>query len=295
MRLHLFYAFLLGFCSMIANAQGVGDGWMRVQTDNGEVSFDMPSEHSYFIDRDGFTVSKGDEDFKVSQMQLLNAYRDSTLISFEAYRVNPSALDALVNVSITRGTTSKSTHYKGTKVREVRKTGKSLYFISYYFKSGEHVYVVSAASRTGETPVMQRFLDSLSFLPRARNPSPNVASLSSLQVSPITVRQSLPTTPTYSPRVAEPSDPDGELVIASLVRATYLDKARNNSVTGAVRLRMEMAPNGYIPSIEVLNALSHGLTSQAIKAALRIKFLPELRDGKPVSRKKTLEYTFAIY
>lgn len=75
----------------------------------------------------------------------------------------------------------------------------------------------------------------------------------------------------------------------------YTEEARRNQVTGTVRLRAVFASSGEVVSIEALNQLPFGLTEKAIAAARGIKFVPAMKDGRPVSVYMNLEYNFNLY
>jgi hypothetical protein len=45
----------------------------------------------------------------------------------------------------------------------------------------------------------------------------------------------------------------------------------------------------------MLKPLSNGLTEQSFKAAKQIEFSPQLKDGKPVSVVKIVEYEYSLY
>jgi TonB family protein len=87
------------------------------------------------------------------------------------------------------------------------------------------------------------------------------------------------------------------------VRATILSKpepgfteeARQNNVSGMVRLRAVLAADGRIRNIAVVRSLPSGLTEMCIRAARRIVFKPAFKDGHAVSQYVTLEYNFIIY
>lgn len=78
-------------------------------------------------------------------------------------------------------------------------------------------------------------------------------------------------------------------------RALYTDAARKAGVDGAVILMIVFADDGTLKHILVIQGLSHGLTEEAIKAARKIRFTPAMRDGKPVSVRGSLEFTFKLY
>ena len=83
--------------------------------------------------------------------------------------------------------------------------------------------------------------------------------------------------------------------ILSKPRANYTDVARQNQVTGVVRVRVVFLPSGAIGSVTPMNNLPYGLTDQAIAAAKQIKFEPQKSNGVPVPVTKVIEYSFSIY
>lgn len=85
------------------------------------------------------------------------------------------------------------------------------------------------------------------------------------------------------------------LEITSKPAATFTEIARSNNVQGTVRLKVEFLKNKKIGKIEIVSALPDGLTEQAREAAKKIRFNPELRNGKPVTTTRIIEYTFTLY
>lgn len=75
----------------------------------------------------------------------------------------------------------------------------------------------------------------------------------------------------------------------------YTEQARNNGISGTVRLRMLLSFDGRIRHIRVVKGLGGGLTEMAVNAARRMKFTPATKDGRPVSQFVTIEYNFHIY
>lgn len=82
--------------------------------------------------------------------------------------------------------------------------------------------------------------------------------------------------------------------ILSKPRPNYTDLARKNGVEGIVRLRITFLATGEIGAISPVATLPDGLTEQAIAAARKVKFKPEMRNGVPVSVTKQVEYNFSI-
>src|SRR6185436_11524450 len=75
----------------------------------------------------------------------------------------------------------------------------------------------------------------------------------------------------------------------------YSREARRNKTRGIVIIRAILAADQTVKEIEVLAGLPDGLSDRAIHAAQRIKFLPAIKDGKPVSVWVEIEYRFNIY
>lgn len=82
--------------------------------------------------------------------------------------------------------------------------------------------------------------------------------------------------------------------ILSKPEPLYTEQARNNGISGTVRLRMVLSFDGRVRNISVVKALGGGLTEMAINAARKIKFTPATKDGRPVSQFVTIEYNFYI-
>ena len=68
--------------------------------------------------------------------------------------------------------------------------------------------------------------------------------------------------------------------------------ARTNDVRGVVVLRVVFSANGTVTNVRVIAGLPYGMTESAIDAARRIRFVPAMKDGNPVSMWMQLEYNF---
>jgi len=77
-------------------------------------------------------------------------------------------------------------------------------------------------------------------------------------------------------------------------KAKYTEEARNNGVQGTVLLQIVFNVNGKITDIRVIRGLPYGLTENAIEAVKRIKFKPAIKDGKPISVRGSVEFTFNL-
>jgi TonB family protein len=82
--------------------------------------------------------------------------------------------------------------------------------------------------------------------------------------------------------------------VLSKEKARYTDEARKNGVQGTVVLSVIFAADGTIRSIQVVRGLPDGLNENAIEAAKKIRFRPAIKEGKPVSVRGNLEFSFNL-
>jgi len=75
----------------------------------------------------------------------------------------------------------------------------------------------------------------------------------------------------------------------------YTKDARKHNVKGTVVLRCVFRSTGEVTNISVIRGLPDGLTDRAIEAAKKIRFIPAMKDGHPVSMWMQLEYNFNLY
>ena len=75
----------------------------------------------------------------------------------------------------------------------------------------------------------------------------------------------------------------------------YTAEARANEIEGTVILKVVLSGTGTVTNIRVAQGLPHGMTERCIEAAKKIKFVPAIKDGKPVSMWVQLEYNFNLH
>ena len=89
-----------------------------------------------------------------------------------------------------------------------------------------------------------------------------------------------------------PNQPDERVRLLKKPEPSYTDEARANKVIGTVILKVVFTSKGTVENIHVVRELPYGLTERAIEAAKKIKFVPAMKDGHPVSMWMQLEYVF---
>jgi len=75
----------------------------------------------------------------------------------------------------------------------------------------------------------------------------------------------------------------------------YTKLARKHQITGTVILRCVFSKTGEVTNIHVVSGLPDGLTERAVESAKKIRFVPAMKDGQPVSMWMELQYNFNLY
>jgi hypothetical protein len=303
------------------------DNWIRVQSDDGEFSIEIPAKHSYFYDDKGFILASWGYTIKLTEMSVLNAYIGDTLVNFERYKAetiqptnfknaDKSVFDKssaeLAMLKLSQENPKYLTIQKVEKgwleinkgkykIGQLTRTGNEEFTIKQYFFSDNFVYILTASSRKGKTPEITRFLDSLRFkstADKARNK--NAVSFSGLNRVTIKVFEDLEPkeavtqekSPKISSRINKSFKP---LLIISNSGVPYTREASEKLLKGIIRLETTFAKSGQITKIIVRRTPDHDLIHNAVLTILRMKYLPALKNGKPISVVKKIDYEFTGY
>ncbi len=280
------------------------DKWIRVQNDDGEFSIELPEKFAYFYNKEGFLVNNTYNSFLVEEMSMANAYVDKTLLSFETYKAKQSALDAITDSDehsakfLTKNADWSKLKKEGYKLKQLNYGNKNFTAIRQYFSSKNRIYVLTVANRDGETAAMKRFFDSLIFKPDAKNEQISeairFANLKQSEVEAITNAE--PPKPPGNIFAKPTSDPNAlPLVIVSQPIPSFTSSAKRSFETGNIQVRLTFSDEGRVSKVGIIKDLNAGLLRQSLFSAIRMKFLPAEKDGKPITVSKIVEYSFRIY
>jgi hypothetical protein len=242
-------------------------------------------------------------------MRIVNSYIEGSLICVDTYKATPKTLGALFESDTARRENVEKSDIKLSEIKGKQLVARSdlSYMVRRYFHSGDTLVVLTGASRNGETAEIRRFLESFAY-DKNIGPTGNsqITAISDLRMTDVTVNMDLvavPVTkgrkpanpqPQSTPTPVKEDDPNRILLLYK-PRAAYTDAARTKNVQGTIRLKITFSDDGSIPQITVKTGLPEGLLRQTLISAVRIKFLPKLKDGNAVTSENTLEYNFAIY
>jgi tetratricopeptide (TPR) repeat protein len=99
----------------------------------------------------------------------------------------------------------------------------------------------------------------------------------------------------YSYKDEGSSDFDKKLKVNYKPRASYTDEARQNNISGTIKIAIEYSADGKIGFLFPFQTLPYGLTENTIAAAKAINFEPAMKNGKPVAVVSVVTYIFSIY
>jgi TonB family protein len=77
-------------------------------------------------------------------------------------------------------------------------------------------------------------------------------------------------------------------------KARYTDLARSKGIQGTVIVSLVFTRDGRVTNIRPVKGLPYGLTAEAMRAAQMIKFRAACKDGRPVSVRMSVEFTFNL-
>ena len=301
------------FTQEIKNTLNQTDEWIRLSFDNGEFSFEMPSNFVYFYDKNGFQLSRNSgfssQTYQYEQMRLFNASAEKTVMRVEIYEVDSPKkyVDELIEDQKPRNSeiSETSESMAGFKIKQLEqqkvedfrnKKDVEISHITKFIATKKYLYVLTAANRGAKTEAFRRFFSSVSL--NSAN-SAKIVDISSL--TPITIEQMgevIEPDKDKKPS-AVPNQPiekiESPILFLSKPRASYTETARRAGDSGIIRLRLRFSENGGISKIGVLSSLPNGLLRNAVFSALRIKFIPQEKDDKFVGTTNVVEYSFAIY
>jgi Gram-negative bacterial TonB protein C-terminal len=294
------------------------DNWIRVQSDDGEFSVELPKKYNHFYDKEGFSFVSWGNGTYLREMSIINAYNKDTLLNVERYKVEESSQnksrESLEKTNPFKSVTeeiSRKLAMEDPRYLTIQKTNKSWididkydfkisqltrkseeeFTIKQHFYSESFVYILTASSRKGLTPEITRFLNSLEFNPKRSNQiKENVEIFSKLKQTKIEFSEKpeseLPITKTKIDKSLKP------LLLIANPSVPYTAEAVKNGTVGTIILEATFSETGQITKIIVRKSLDYGLVHNAFLTMLRMKFLPALKKGKPVSTVKIFDYEF---
>jgi TonB family protein len=166
----------------------------------------------------------------------------------------------------------------------------------YVYLTRKHAYALRVVGAGDDHPEAQRFLASFNL---TQHPAGRQVVDEWQLPRPSVVLDYAAPNPAVDNNAGQPvykiSETTRKADIVSRPAPPYTEEARRNQTTGTVRLRFVATADGKIKNIVVHRFLPDGLTENAILAAAHLKFIPAVKDGRPVSQYVTIEYNFNIY
>ncbi len=173
--------------------------------------------------------------------------------------------------------------------------------IAQFYLTKNHAYIFEVVSLDINKPAIKQFLTSVSLHGQEKSKNP-VAAAEALEATVASMSSSAYTSGVETASqgvdqtsVLKLSEVTRKYFIVTKPEAGYTEEARRQNVVGSVRIRCLLSSTGEIKNVMPLNTLPYGLTEKAIGAALNMKFIPAIKDGKFVSTYVVIDYGFNLY
>jgi hypothetical protein len=289
--------------------------WMTLRSDNGEFAIDLPEDFRYFYDRIGFVLDPpGDGHYAFSEMQLLNAAAENTVMSVEVYRVPSGAkyMRKLIERDESKGVKKESKlpgfeiqNFTLDRVQNNRlKKDVPINFVTQYIAGKDHIYKITAANRGSKASrISERFLASLRLGPAAASVDEGQKAVSLAKLTPVTI-DSIAFDDRKNNDPAEDKEDSPEeigvpaedrILMITWLRPTFTPASVQFKNDGTIKLRAVFDKNGGVSRVYFRSFLKAGLSSNAFFALMRSKFLPQEKDGKLTTITKTTQFKFTLY
>ncbi len=292
MRILLSLNIAILFLGFFATATARAQDWVAYVDSGNNIWFQAP--------KDGIVN-------QIENNSILSTFYDGTSITITKSDVNIDSKKMVKN-DRPRTRPGGTANVYETKDAFVRRIEESLHDEKYVtvYAGLKNAYFVIAVKGRKESPVIDRFLNSIRF--KGGNPFPTLNES-------ITAFNKLPNSPetekwlknnhqgNEKPRFEKINNflPLGlhlltrDLIIIRKPRPGYTDEARTRDVQGTFKANVEFLKTGIIGSVVVDTAATHGLGGQIARAIKRIKFIPAQANGVNVDVIRTIEYSFTIY
>lgn len=298
-KLHILLAIVL-FTAFSFAQDNKKDDWIRVQSDDGEFSIEVPAKYGYFY-------NKYDNAYSLDEMSVLNAYTEHTLLSFESYKRPFNMLSTITRIKNIKNVDdvilreqqfyphTSEIKKDGYKIEQLVYVKDNLYTVRQYFYTQNFLYVITASSRMGETLAIKRFLESVIVKPVAKSNSiSNKTRFPDLKATPIEFEEDTEKKQKKDTKVLTQPDTSVKplLIISKPTAFTLATEVKQNH---SIQLKVDFSEIGQITKIVILKKLKPGFRSDLILAVLRMKYLPEEKDDQPIAVTKTIDYDVSGY
>jgi TonB family protein len=181
---------------------------------------------------------------------------------------------------------------------------KKITGVGFKFTNTTAQHIFFAYPHIAEIQAQGDYLVQLDLIAVAGNPADLQAEIVGVRFADKTIGGAFPT-PQYAVGNAPMSNPASDSSLSNVkvdtkprplnrLRPNYTYQARKNTISGIVRLKVEIGTDGSAKRIHVANALPDGLTEEAIRIIKVLQFKPAMAAGKPVDYWIVLDVEFNL-
>ena len=262
-----------GVLSVAAQSPQAAFAWRESSPEDEEFTVNFPAEPRMTTGKRFFGDRQNNYKF-----HFYTVVTNNTLFLVESYEGDRPKDLLKILMSGRRGITGiADVELNGVKGKEFTHDIEGLSFKGRYFATKKHAYVVEGAKRGAYDQSIDHFLNSFILEHHPGGVLPLGASA------------------TDNDEVFPSRELDAKAIVLFKLPASYTDEGRSRKLRGTIVVDAVFRATGEVTDIHVRRGLGGGLDEQAIEATKAVAFVPAVKDGKPVSQRLMLEYSFNIY
>ena len=262
-----------GVLSVAAQSPQAAFAWRESSPEDEEFTVNFPAEPRMTTGKRFFGDRQNNYKF-----HFYTVVTNNTLFLVESYEGDRPKELLKILMSGRRGITGiADVELNGVKGKEFTHDIEGVAFKGRYFATKKHAYVVEAAKRGAYDQSIDHFLNSFILEHHPGGVLPLGASA------------------TDNDEILPSRELDAKAIVLFKLPASYTDEGRARKLRGTIVVDAVFRATGEVTDIHVRRGLGGGLDEQSIAATKAIAFVPAVKDGKPVSQRLMLEYSFNIY
>jgi Tfp pilus assembly protein PilX len=265
----------------------------QVINNNSEFSIAIPQGYESYS-ANGYNIAKG---VRIDKRIIVTRLINGVLLTLDFYEGNAKDIQKELISRITSSDDPyqavRSEDFGGISLDYYRKTNDRHTWIEQLYTTKKTVYDVQSIASRENDPIVMTFLRSVQLENGGTVVLPNVPKADGKKVigKPTEEIDEIPLVRDETPFKGKP---DRGVIIVSKPRPSYSMEALGERASGEVILRILFSASGKIMQTEVVTGRPVFWKS-SVDAALRIRYIPAVKDGKLVSVWKQIGYTFSTF
>lgn len=261
--------------------------WKALGDKDNEFVFSIPDGFEYFDDGEIYVGTESNF-VKVKNKKTIARYINGSVLLLNIYEGDADKIQSALNY-IKKEIVNETTTTNGFQIKSYIYKAPDFVLEQQHIFDDDSLYLLSAYYRSERTNIVDNFFKSVRLFKDKKGVAPNFPK--GATKAEILAPLDDVTIDSFSDEVVE--NPDKPAIIIYRSRPAWRTEfGRSNS--GDVKLNLLLSSSGKVLKVKTVFAPTVGLADSVKPSAEHSVFLPAIKDGKPVSTWKTVEYGFEI-